>query len=406
MAARAGYTLTATDRPVNPDLMPAYVPLADVQVRPVAWLVNQRLLRGDVTLWAGPSKVGKTNLVMCGLVAPLTTSRPTYFDTVDGRDDVVRAPCRVLWLSLEDGPADIKRRVQAAGGDYNYVIAPDLLPYERTYKVGAPEFGEFARRCQPDLIVIDSDQHFRAAQTDAKDQGDVTTHINCLRALASELNCAIILVVHTTKANPYKASSPRELIAGSAQYINGCKLVYYADFCSSDEKRGRRFLQTLKNSLAPEGCTLEYHIQSSSRNQQTPVAVLDGVPDENPDKEAQDYWAERRAEMQDKARVASGNTRGRPASNAATRAEEEMLRYIQGLDDQCCDKAALLQHTIAATDVSASAANQAYRNLCIIGRLKGPGSGCRSTTVQYLPPIGGAADEGGDEEQAEHCLSA
>lgn len=119
MAGKGGNVLVKTHEPL--DLSSKASRYDKVAIRPVDWLWEGVLARGEFTLLEGKSAVGKTTLLIdLAARASRGWGMPPDFER-----DVVRDPIKVLLIrGSEDSPEVIAAKLSAAGANLKYVYEP------------------------------------------------------------------------------------------------------------------------------------------------------------------------------------------------------------------------------------------------------------------------------------------
>src|SRR5262249_3312934 len=88
---------------------------SDLEIRPVSWLWEKHLVRGNLNVIAGNASQGKST-IMCDLAMRVTTGAP--WPSEDTSNGTRRKPGTVVIVNDEDVAADtIGPRLKAAGAD-------------------------------------------------------------------------------------------------------------------------------------------------------------------------------------------------------------------------------------------------------------------------------------------------
>jgi phage/plasmid primase-like uncharacterized protein/RecA-family ATPase len=179
------------------------------------WILDPIIPRGEVTLLSSRGGVGKTTIAQM-MMTCVYTGQP-FFGT-----KVTKG--KVLALFCEDGIANIQRRQESINEQYGITMddvagigfdarqgaACEFMTWER---IGAPgaktsywnAINALVKQTKPDFIVIDT-----AIDTygdNVNDPARVRKYIReCLNQIASENNCAILLLGHTSKSTPKNPS--------------------------------------------------------------------------------------------------------------------------------------------------------------------------------------------------------
>ncbi|HHY94539.1 MAG TPA: AAA family ATPase, partial [Firmicutes bacterium] len=245
----------------TPTREPVLVRLADVEPEEVCWLWEPYIARGKLTNLEGDPGVGKSWLALT-LAAIVSKGWP--FPGPDGipRQEQVREPANVLYLSAEDGVADtIRVRLDAAGADVGrvYVLTGWTAQTESGDKLDGyvtlqdiTLLEEALARVRPTLLVVDPVQGFLGG-VDAWRAEQVRPILSHLGELAARHGCAVLLIRHLSKSAKDKAVY-RGL--GSIDFAAAARSVLAV--VRKDEDRG---VVHIKSSLAPEGPSIGFDIR-------------------------------------------------------------------------------------------------------------------------------------------------
>lgn len=244
-----------------PTREPVVVRLADVEPEGVSWLWEPYIAHGKLTLLEGDPGVGKSWLA---LTLAAIVSRGWPFPGPDGipRQEQVREPENVLYLSAEDGLADtIRVRLDSAGADTAriYVVTgwtaraksgEELAGYVTLQDISLLE--EALGRIRPALLVVDPIQGFLGG-IDAWRAEQVRPILARLGELAAQYRCAVLLIRHLSKS-PKDRAIYRGL--GSIDFSAAARSVLAV--VRKDDERG---IVHVKSSLAPEGPSIGFDLR-------------------------------------------------------------------------------------------------------------------------------------------------
>jgi RecA-family ATPase len=180
--------------------VPLIICMAYVEPEEVSWLWYPYIPLRKQTLLEGDPGAGKTWLALT-IASLVSRGDPFPGDA----PDTLRAPANVLYLSAEDGLADmLRKRLDAANADVKRVHVlvgwqqgetqacislGDLMPIEETLKA-----------LRPALVVIDPIQAYLGASVDMHRANEVRPVLAGLAALAEEYDCAIMTIRQLTKS--------------------------------------------------------------------------------------------------------------------------------------------------------------------------------------------------------------
>jgi AAA domain len=174
--------------------------VADLDTAPPrSYLLKGLMSPGELSLWVGPPKCGKSFL-MLHVAYLLSLGRPVF-----GRR-VKRT--RVLYVAAE-GEAGIARRIEALrrrygdSPDFHWIAQPTDLLHEPGHKA---DLREAAKACQAELVVLDTINRVLAGgdENSSQDMGALVLYMAELR---TETKAHVAAVHHGTKAS--NGSTPR-----------------------------------------------------------------------------------------------------------------------------------------------------------------------------------------------------
>src|SRR5262245_36407175 len=230
---------------------------ADTEMTRVDWLWFNRLARGKLTMLAGDSALGKSQISIC-LTAALTKAG----EWPDGDP----APSgSVIILSAEDAINDtIVPRLAAAGANLNRVHCLKCVRVEgkaQSFSIQSNmdliakkvrELGDVA------LVIIDPVTAYLGSEIDSHKITDVRAALLPLEQFAAQLDVAVLCIAHPPKAPSTKALN---FIAGSGAFTHAPRLAFMA--IEDPESPARNLLLAVKNSLGRKADGLGYHIVSA-----------------------------------------------------------------------------------------------------------------------------------------------
>lgn len=171
-----------------------YTCLSNVETCNPVWLWYPYIPRGKITLITADPGIGKTFLALY-LAAQVSTGRPFYGDTTG------RAPAVAVYQTAEDGIADtIKPRLECMQPDFDNIYVYDeisqglSLSDDRTIE-------QIMKDLNPLLMIFDPLQAYLGAQIDMNRANQVRPVLGRIGALAEKYNCAVIFIMHHSKAS-------------------------------------------------------------------------------------------------------------------------------------------------------------------------------------------------------------
>ncbi len=256
--------------------------LADVPMQSVAWLVPQLLPLGEVSLLGADGGTGK-GIWQAQLIAYVTAGKTSGFFPLPPQQTG-----RCCCLRARTTRQVLKARLLAAGADMNRVLV--LTADDYFGKTGQPltlkdqALADFAAKAGPLLLIVDPLQSFLPSDVEMASRNQMRSALLPLRAIAAKQGCAVLIVMHPTKAGRFR---PR---------TSGRQLGYLghgpqrADDGPRQERR-QNLSQPRENSYARPQQTVLLHIDDVEvEGVKTARAVFDGYTD----KKDADFIEERR----------------------------------------------------------------------------------------------------------------
>lgn len=219
--------------------------MADVQIKPIDWLWENRIPRGTLTIVEGIEGEGKSTM-LCAIGSAVTKGQGLA-------DMPLKSPENVLWLSAEDDLARVfKPRLMSVGADMNRVFAVSE-PFTFDDK-GIELVREWAEQFNPVMVVIDP--IFAYVHGDPSKGADARALTNQLKMIAEGFNSAIILVRHVGKSKGF--GDPRAAGLYSIEWRASARSVL---LCGSDpDNPNKKALTQNKNQFGPLSEAIGYEI--------------------------------------------------------------------------------------------------------------------------------------------------
>jgi hypothetical protein len=222
----------------------SFLRAAELQARPVEWLMRDRIPAGEITVLEGDPSGGKSTLVL-DLAARVSAGRPMP----DGTETV---PGHVVLVLGEDSlEKTVVPRLEAAGADRGRVLCTeghDLVIPRTLGRLERAVFGVWAR-----LVVIDPLMAFLGPNANG-DQA-VRQALTPLRRLAEASGAAIVLVRHLNKSG---RGSPLYRGSGSIAILGAARSVLLVG--KSPDDPGLGVLCSSKNNLGPRASGLLFEL--------------------------------------------------------------------------------------------------------------------------------------------------
>lgn len=170
--------------------------LSSYTARPVAWLWNQRIPLGKITVLGGDGGEGKSFVTMA-IAAAVTTGATLPGGSIPTPADVI------VWNAEDDADDTILPRAEACGADTDRIhILEEVTVAGVREKFRLKHLGYLcdALEKQPEvaLIIIDPISAF-LEECDSKSDTDVRSRLQPLVDMAKENKVAILMVMHLNK---------------------------------------------------------------------------------------------------------------------------------------------------------------------------------------------------------------
>ena len=221
---------------------------ADIAPQPKAWLWGGRLLRGGVTIVAGPGGSAK-GLMAADLAARVTTGRPMPGETE------AREPASVIMITPEDDlEEDVAWRLDAAGADrgrcHDLTFLPGGIPFELSVIRGdTGHIGQLRELIDEigDVALVVIDPLLACVNGPVASNAAARRVMAPLQRLAKETGVAILLTHHTVKSGA---------IAGSKGLTDAARIVYRIS--RQADNPAVRVMSVEKVNNAPELDDIQY----------------------------------------------------------------------------------------------------------------------------------------------------
>jgi AAA domain len=238
--------------------------LSEVKPERVAWLWQDRIPLGKLTVFDGDPEVGKSSVTL-DIAARVTTGR-------DMPDDSPGVAGAVVILSYEDGVADtIIPRLNAAGCDLRRVVAIERLPDEKG-TIRPPMIPEDLETCEAVIkregavmLIVDPLMAALGGKVDAHRDQDVRRALALIADMAERTGVAVVVVRHMNKSG---GGNPMYRGGGSIGIIGAARSALL--FGRHPDDPERRVMARLKGNLAPGYPSLSYTMEG------TEIASEDG----------------------------------------------------------------------------------------------------------------------------------
>jgi len=214
----------------------------DATEKPVDWLIENFLARGELTDLSGDPGVGKGGIT-ASWAARVTREDPK---------------ATVIFFATEDPLGRVKARLRAEGADLSRVFflditkenASPILPGD-THQVE-----ELVRKHNAALLILDPALEFMQADLDSHKQQDVARFMGPLLGIAMRTGASLLTVRHNNKNS---GASALHRASGSIGFTGKVRIALLA---SKNAETKARALAVTKNNLGPDKHTVGYEIVS------------------------------------------------------------------------------------------------------------------------------------------------
>ena len=239
---------------------------SDIELRPISWLWDKHLVRGNLNVMAGNASQGKST-IMCDLAMRVTTGAPwpsQYAASAQRRE-----PGKVLIVNDEDVAADtIGPRLKAAGADMSRVF--QVQSVWRKDKDGKTKEGvlsliddvprieqQLRKLGDVQLIVVDPINSYLNG-VDSHNNAEMRGALTPLKRVAEKFNVAVLIVAHLNK----NADGPAmNRVSGSLALVAASRAAFMVGVDPNDSSR--RVLVPAKQNLTKPTSALAFRTVSA-----------------------------------------------------------------------------------------------------------------------------------------------
>lgn len=228
------------------------VSMADVQPKPIEWLIPGWIPKGKITLIGADGGTGKTFL-WCHIVACLSAGKPCFFEDPIEFSSNPRKPMKFLVLSSEDELEEVlSERLISNGANMNNILSvPYTDPNFEYMKFNSETLKNTILEHRPDGCIFDPLQSFLPPNVNMGYRNQMRDALNPLVALGTETGTTMIIVMHTNKMSD---RSGRGRFADSSDIFD----IARSAFLLGKTKNGSLYLDHAKSNYAPLNKTVLY----------------------------------------------------------------------------------------------------------------------------------------------------
>lgn len=227
----------------------------EIENKPVEFLIYPYIPKGECTQMQAPGGVGKT-FGMCRIAADLSRG------LIPNNDSETIEPKHTLIISAEDRGSIFRSRLEDCGADLNYIHILDDEASTGFKAVSDNEndsgdLEQLVREYNAELVVIDP-LHAFIGDIDINRVNIVRPVMQKIIRVAKRCNCAIVIISHVSKRNPFENANNAGL--GSVDIVNSCRSVLKVTTDETGNNPNRRCIVHTKSNYAPTGKTLAFNI--------------------------------------------------------------------------------------------------------------------------------------------------
>ncbi|MEE0515514.1 MAG: AAA family ATPase [Emergencia sp.] len=208
--------------------------LLTVEDANIKWLWEPYIQANNITIFRGDPGVGKTYFI-CALMSALSNEEAPI--KMPGN---MHRHGRAIYFGMEDDEATIKRRVKACGGNLaNIDICTDFIEFKDTEMLR-----ELVKQANAKLIIFDPLQAYLGRGVNMNMANEVRPLLEGIRAVARDLDCAVIIIEHQNKMTSQSALYRG---IGSVDVVGSARSVL-ASFFHPDNENERVTFQLKTNA--------------------------------------------------------------------------------------------------------------------------------------------------------------
>lgn len=228
------------------------VSMADVQPKPIEWLIPGWIPKGKITLIGADGGTGKTFL-WCHIVACLSAGKPCFFEDPIEFSSNPRKPMKFLILSSEDELEEVlsERLISNGANMSNILSVPYTDPNFEYMKFNSETLKNTILEHRPDGCIFDPLQSFLPSSVNMSYRNHMRDALNPLVALGTETGTTMIIIMHTNKMSD---RSGRGRFADSSDIFD----IARSAFLLGKTKNGSLYLDHAKSNYAPLNKTVLY----------------------------------------------------------------------------------------------------------------------------------------------------
>ena len=173
--------------------------LKDVEEKEAAWLIPQRMPKGQIIILAGDGGSGKTS-IWCSLAASISSGKQVFFDETP-KEFFEAKPQKVLFFSSEDSlEYTLKSRLRKAGANFENIYSVNLRNEEfQKIKFNSELLHNLIGQVKPSLVIFDPLQGFVPTDIQMGQRNAMRSCLSPLISMGEEFGVTSLIIVHTNK---------------------------------------------------------------------------------------------------------------------------------------------------------------------------------------------------------------
>lgn len=229
--------------------------LSDVETKEVEWLINGIIPKNSVTALVGDGGCGKSS-ICCQIAASVSNGQP-YLINPNSINSVANDANRVIYFTGEDTFSHtLKKRILSYGANEDNIFVMDVtIDDVSKVRFDSDDLKEVIRVYSPSLVILDPIQTFVPSNINMASRNAMRQYMHALVSITSELNCTILLVVHTNKRD---GVAGRTRMSDTSDIWDICRSVMMLGETNQD---GIKYLSHEKSNFGPLSDTILYEIE-------------------------------------------------------------------------------------------------------------------------------------------------
>jgi hypothetical protein len=285
---------------------------SEIEVKPVEWLIGNRLPRGMISTFVGLPGAGKSMLS-----AFISSKISTGAGMTCGPESwPSREPGRVLIFAFEDGGEMVLRpRLEAMGADLDRIEVCEVKARGEEER-GIDLLRDFALierkviESSPDLIVIDPVNSAWGAGKDQNDDVEAREVLAPFKRLAEAHRAAVLLVTHTNKRSD--VSDAQDTASGARAIVGISRTVYLVGRLKEEDGSFAYYLADMKVNIRAPLNALKFTVTGEGAESGRAAVTVIGTEE----MDANDFMREKSRRAREE-RQAKGESKLEEAKRAA-----------------------------------------------------------------------------------------